>query len=167
LRSSELAAYLSLLASGRTGTRPAWQRAFGASAADVGALVEAVEAILDGTAVTREELVADPRFARLEEALRSGWGALLRPLAWQGRLCHGPSREANVTFARPASALPGRQRLPAPEVAAPQVIAAYLGAYGPSTPDLFDAWLTRGSLRKTTVPGRRRPRCWPRRIAAG
>jgi hypothetical protein len=35
----------------------------------------------------------------------------------------------------------------------PAVIAAYLGAYGPSTPETFDAWLTRGYLKKSTLRG--------------
>jgi len=154
-RSSEIGSYLALIASARTWAKPAWQRSFGATPDDIDALADAVSEILDGVALTRPELItrltADPRFARLEDALRSGWGTLLKPLAWQGALCHGPSQGTKVTFTRPASAIPGWRGLPEPDEAAPAVIAAYLGAYGPSTPARFDAWLTRGSLRKTVV----------------
>jgi Winged helix DNA-binding domain len=156
-RSSEVGAYLSLIASARTWARPVWQRSFGASPDEVDALAEAVSEILDGAVLTREELVArlvaDARFARLEEALRSGWGALLKPLAWQGALCYGPSQGTKVAFTHPVTAIAGWREPPAPDEAAPVVIAAYLGAYGPSTPERFDAWLSRNSLRKTVVRG--------------
>ena len=156
-RSRELGAFLSLIASAKTWTKPVWQRSFGASPEQIDALADAVSEILDGAVLTRAELVtqlvAEARFAHMEEALRSGWGALLKPLAWQGALCHGPSRGAKVTFTSPATAIAGWNGLPEPEAAAPVVIAAYLGAYGPSTPESFDAWLTRNSLRKTVVRG--------------
>lgn len=155
VRSSEVASYLSLIASARTWTKPVWQRSFGATPKDVAALVEAVSTILDGAVLTRDELVtalvSDGRFSGMEEQLRSGWGALLKPLAWQGALCYGPSQGTKVTFTRPASLLPDWKGLPDPDEAAPTVIASYLGAYGPATPELFDAWLSRNSLRKTVL----------------
>ncbi|WP_225730591.1 MULTISPECIES: winged helix DNA-binding domain-containing protein [unclassified Nocardia] len=150
------AAALSLLASARTWEKPVWQRNFGASPAEVAALTDAVTRVLaDGAVLTREELVgalvADAAFRRLGDELRSGWGALLKPLAWQGALCHGPAQGSKVTFASPARLLPDWPGLPEPEAAAPIAITGYLAAYGPATPEAFDAWLTRGALRKTTV----------------
>ncbi|MEV0298500.1 winged helix DNA-binding domain-containing protein [Nocardia sp. NPDC050710] len=149
------AAFLPLIASARTWEKPVWQRNFGATPAEVAALTEAVSHILDGAVLTREELVdallSDPAFHRMGEELRSGWGALLKPLAWQGALCHGPAQGNRVTFTSPAHLIPGWRGLPEPDVAAPAAIAAYLGAYGPATPEAFDAWLSRNSLRKTTV----------------
>ncbi|CAM4527519.1 winged helix DNA-binding domain-containing protein [Nocardia ninae] len=149
------AAYLSLLASARTWERPVWERNFGASPAEVAALTERVREVLDGAVLTREELVeaiiADPPFHRLGEQLRSGWGALLKPLAWQGAICHGPAQGSKITFADPAQLVDGWPGLPEPDVAAPLAITAYLGAYGPATPEAFDAWLSRGSLRKTVL----------------
>ncbi|MEU2034545.1 winged helix DNA-binding domain-containing protein [Nocardia amamiensis] len=149
------AACLSLIGSARTWAKPSWQKHFGASPAEVAALTEAVAEVLGGVALTREELVAalvaDPGFHRLGEGLRSGWGALLKPLAWQGVLCHGPTRGTKVTFASPAHLVPDWPGLPEPDAAAPLAILAYLGAYGPATPETFDAWLSRNSLRKTTV----------------
>ncbi len=157
LPASEVAGYLSVIASARTWARPVWQRHSGVSPEEIDALGEAVSDILAGGPLTREELVAqlaaDARFTHLEDALRSGWGSLLKPLAWQGVLCYGPSRGTNVTFTRPDTTIAGWQGLPAPDEAAPAVIARYLGAYGPSTPELFDGWLTRNSLRKAVVRG--------------
>lgn len=155
LRSAEAPAYLSLIAAARTWTKPVWQRHFGATPQDVAALADAVTEILDGRALTREELVAellaDRRFHGMAEQLRSGWGALLKPLAWQGVLCHAPGQGSRTVFARPADLVPHWRGLPEPDAAAPVVIAAYLGAHGPATPEAFDAWLTRNSLRKTLL----------------
>ncbi|WP_227982211.1 winged helix DNA-binding domain-containing protein [Nocardia spumae] len=149
------AAALALLASARTWEKPSWQRNFGATPDEMRALTEAVAERLDGAVLTRSELVAallrDSRFAAMAEQLNSGWGAVLKPLAWQGALCHGPVRGTSVTFTAPAAGVPGWTGLPAQDVAAPRLIDAYLGAYGPGTPEAFNAWLIRGALRKTTV----------------
>ena len=143
--------FLSLLAASRSWERAAWQRAF-LSAAQLAALTEVVLAALDGRVLGREELVAevaertgDPR---LVEQLRSGWGAALKPLAWQGMLCHGPARGNRVTFTRPDTWLPDWSGLVEPEQAARVAIPAYLAAYGPATPEAFDRWLTRGVSKK-------------------
>ncbi|MEV6773444.1 winged helix DNA-binding domain-containing protein [Nocardia sp. NPDC051030] len=148
-------AALSLMGSARTWEKPAWTRAAGATPEDVAALVKAVGEILDGTVLTREELVAaivaEPRFHPLEAHLRSGWGSMLKPLAWQGALCHGPAQGNRVTFANPAHLIPEWPGIPDPDDAAAVLIPAYLGVYGPATPDIFDTWLTRNFLRKATV----------------
>ncbi|WP_435591735.1 winged helix DNA-binding domain-containing protein [Nocardia sp. bgisy118] len=150
------AAVLPLIASARTWEKPSWQRTFGATPTEVAALTEAVGGILADAELTRDELVeallADKAFHKLGEELRSGWGALLKPLAWQGAICHGPARGNKVTFTSPARLVPDWQELAEP-AAAPAAITAYLGAYGPATPEIFDAWLSRNSLRKTTVRG--------------
>lgn len=157
LRPSDAASFLSLIASARTWEKPAWQRAFGAAPEEIEALVAAVSELLDGTVLTRDDLVtrivANEEFATMEVQLRSGWGALLKPLAWQGALCHGPSQASKVTFTRPDTLVSDWPGIPDPDEAAPAAIAAYLGAYGPSTPEVFDAWLSRGALKKKTVRG--------------
>ncbi|WP_233225148.1 winged helix DNA-binding domain-containing protein [Nocardia sp. MDA0666] len=150
------AAALALIASARTWEKPAWQRNFGADPGEVKALTDAVAELLDGGAVLSraelvDELLRDRRFATMGEQLRSGWGALLKPLAWQGVLCHGPARGSSVTFTAPARAVTGWTGLPPADVAAAHLIRAYLGVYGPGTPEAFNAWLLRGVLRKTTV----------------
>lgn len=155
LKGDEAGDFLSLIASARTWHSPPWQREFGATPAEVDALVDAVSSALEGRVLTRDELVAavaaDAGLAKMEAQLRSGWGAILKPLAWQGALCHGPSQGNKVTFARPGDLVPGWKGVPDPDEAAPRAIAAYLGAYGPATPDAFNAWLMRGALRKTPL----------------
>jgi hypothetical protein len=154
-RSSEVGDYLSLLAAAKIWVKPAWQRTFGATPEQVDELGAAVSHILDGQVLTRDELVravvAEGKLAGMEAQLRSGWGSLLKPLAWTGVLCYGPSRGKSVTFTSPASLVPDWKPLPEPDEAAPAVIRGYLGAYGPSTPEVFDAWLSRNSHKKTTL----------------
>lgn len=155
LRGSEAGFFLSLIASARTWYAPAWQRAFGATPTEIEALVDIVSEALEAAVLTRDELVtkivATQGFAKLEEHLRSGWGAILKPLAWQGVLCHGPSQGNKITFTRPDTLIPEWKAIPEPDEAAPHAIAAYLGAYGPATPEIFNAWLLRGALKKPVV----------------
>ena len=134
-------AFLSLMAAGRSWDRKSWVRVFGVTPDDVERLRVLVRNALMGRALTREELIgavtAHPGTDQLAESLRSGWGTLLKPIAWQGDLCHGPMRGRNVTFQHPSDASPDWPGLPAPEVAAPIAIAAYLRAYGPAPLDAF------------------------------
>ena len=156
LPADELATYLAPLAAARTWEKASWQKTF-LDAAGMRALTDAVRELLTGGAVlTREELAdavvdcaGDPGLA---EHLRSGWGAVLKPLAWQGLLVQGPPREGRVTFTSPAS-LPGWQGLPPLEEAGPAVVLAYLAAYGPAGPAALDDWLLRGATPKKVLRG--------------
>ncbi|MEU6113639.1 winged helix DNA-binding domain-containing protein [Streptomyces sp. NPDC047117] len=152
-----LGSYLSLLGAARTWEKPAWEKAFGVSPRQVAALGEAVDEELDGRQLTREELVAAvcsrKGLSGLGEQLSSGWSAVLKPLAWTGRLCQGPPRGRNVTFTAPRSWVPDWAGVPDPETASGTVLAAYLGAHGPATPAAFDAWLLRGATRKAVLRG--------------
>lgn len=151
LPSDVLGAFVALAGAARVWEKGSWQRTF-ATAGQLAAIGDAVEAALTGRELTREELVAevtertgDPALA---EPLGSGWGALLKPLAWQGRLCHVSGEGARARFARPQDHVPGWAGLPDPRDAARTVIPAYLGAYGPASAETFDQWLTRGASRK-------------------
>ncbi|MEV0355394.1 crosslink repair DNA glycosylase YcaQ family protein [Nocardia sp. NPDC050697] len=149
------AAALALMASARTWEKPVWTRNFGATPEQITALGAAVAEILAAATLSREELVAAviarPGLGHLDEQLRSGWGAVLKPLAWQGILCHGAAQGGRVTFTSPARAVTGWPGLPEPDAAAATLIPAYLGAYGPAAPETFDTWLSRNALRKTVL----------------
>ena len=93
--------------------------------------------------------------------MRSGWSTLLKPLAWQGDLCYGPSKGTRVTFTVPEVASTRWKGIPEPDEAAPRAIAAYLGAYGPTTAESFGAWLAGGWF------GKRRLREWFSEIEDG
>jgi hypothetical protein len=158
LTPEEGGAFLSLMAAGRSWERPSWQRYFGLTTDVMVLLRRAVREALVGAILTREELVAAVTAQRglghLDEGLRSGWGTLLKPLAWQGDLCFGPSRNGRATFMRPDVASSRWAGLPDPNEAAQVAIAAYLGAHGPATVDAFGLWLAGGWF------GTRRLRSW-------
>jgi hypothetical protein len=158
LTPEDAGAFLSLIAAGRSWERPSWQKYFGVTTEMMERLRHVVREALDDDVLTREELVAavvaDRGLRHVGEELRSGWGTLLKPLAWQGELCHGPSRNGRVTFLRPEAASSRWAGVPEPEVAAPAAIAAYLGAYGPATADAFGNWISGGWF------GKRQLRSW-------
>jgi hypothetical protein len=150
------------MASGRSWERPSWARYFGVTLKQFTKQVETLRRVvreaLEGRLLTREELIAAVIAHRglrhFGEELRSGWGTLLKPLAWQGDLCFGPSRGGRVTFMRPEDASSRWAGVPDPEEAAPLVIVAYLGTYGPATSDNLRNWLARGRI------GTRQLRTW-------
>jgi hypothetical protein len=158
LTPEEGGAFLSLMAAGRSWERPSWQRYFGVNTKVMDALRDVVREALDGPVLTREELVAAVTARRglghVGEALRSGWGTLLKPLAWQGDLCFGPSRGNRVTFTLPKAASSRWAGVPDPDEAAPVAIAAYFRAYGPGRIDAFGNWLSGGWF------GKRQLRTW-------
>lgn len=145
-------AFLSLIAASRPWARSSWVRYFGVTPEAMERLREVVREELAGRVLTREELVAAvvarPGLEHVGEGLRSGWGTLLKPIAWQGDLCIGPSQGTRVTFMRPVDASRRWAGLPAPDVAGPLAIAAYLRAHGPATGDAFGNWLAGGWFGK-------------------
>ena len=102
--------------------------------------------------MTREELIEHVTrhrgYEHLGDALKSGWGTIFKPLAWQGDIVNGPTRGNRVTFVRPEVASREWAGLPDIDAAWPQAIRAYLGAYGPATIDHFSAWIARGTIKK-------------------
>ena len=158
LTPEEGGAFLSLFADARPWERPVWSRVFGVTPQGIERLRVAVREELGGNVLTREELVAAVvkrrGFAKLGEALGSGWGTLLKPLAWQGDLVFGPSRGSRVTFMLPEAASSRWAGLPETEDAARLVIRAYLAAYAPTTAEAFGAWLSGGWF------GKRKLRSW-------
>ena len=89
--------FLSLLAAGRGWERPSWVRTFGLGPDAMERLRVAVREALDGAVLTREalfgaEVIRRPGLGHVADALRSGWGSVLKPLAYQGDLCFGPSQ---------------------------------------------------------------------------
>ena len=152
LTPEDAGAFLSLIAAGRSWERPSWQTYFGVTPKQLDALREVVRDALGGKALTREELIealiARRGYGHLGDALRSGWGTLLKPYAWQGDLCFGPSQGNRVTFTTPTAASSRWAGVPEPEEAAPLAIASYLRAYGPADADAFGRWIGSGRIKK-------------------
>ncbi|MGK5518553.1 DNA glycosylase AlkZ-like family protein [Micromonospora sp. URMC 107] len=156
MRAEDAPACLSLLAAGRFWEKGSWQRAF-VTVDRLAAIAEAAAAALDGRTLTREQLTAEiverTGDGTVAAHLDSGWGAVLKPLAWQGLLVQGPAEGNRVTFTRPETLLPGWPGLPGPEEAASRVVPAWLGAYGPASPETFDQWLSRGGSKRAALRG--------------
>jgi hypothetical protein len=148
---------LAVVASGRSWERPSWQRAFGLTTDVMDRFRDAARDLLDGRQLTREELGDEisrrKGLEHLGDGLRSGWGTLLKPLAFQGELCFGPSRGSRVTFTRPETASRRWPGLPPLDEAVPRVMSAYLGAYGPATIDRLGAWLAGGWFGTRQIRG--------------
>jgi len=68
-----------------------------------------------------------------------GWGTPLKPLAWRGDLCFGPSQGQNVTFVRP-NAWIGEWQSIEPHAALQEMLQRYLRAFGPATVEDFVLW---------------------------
>lgn len=108
-------------------------------------LVAAFADALDGRSLTRDELAATVG-ARLgpqvEERLRSNWGSLLRPAAFAGVLCFGPSLGSRVTFVRADQWVDGWPSDPIdPDIATTELTRRFLAAYGPASEAEMAAWL--------------------------
>jgi hypothetical protein len=121
-----------------------WQRAFGLTLEELDRFTEAVGEALNGQLLTREQLMkavagitgmASPKYAM------NSWGTILRPAAFTGRLCFGPSEGQRVRFTRPDFWLGTAYQPPLEaRAAAHAVVRQYLAAYGPATADDFARW---------------------------
>jgi uncharacterized protein YcaQ len=123
--------------------RASWLRYHGVTHDELESIIAGVRDTLDGSGITREQL-ADAIVERtgsthVRDLLRSGWGALLKPAAFQGHLCFGPNQGQNVTFVRPDRWL-GSLAAVDPGDAMTHVLRRYLAAYGPATTDDFARW---------------------------
>ena len=135
--------YVAALSNRRFDLDGPWLKYHGLVAPDVAALVDAVSEALDGRQLTREELAGEVvrllGDSKWEHLLASGWGAVLKPVAFQGRLCFGPSDGNRVSFVRPDQWLGPFERLD-PAASLVEVARRFLGAYGPATVDELARW---------------------------
>jgi hypothetical protein len=84
--------------------------------------------------------------AHVREFLLSlSWGTPLKPLAFRGELCFGPSQGQQVTFVNPRAWFDTWKEID-PHLALQHMARRYLHAYGPATPDDFAFWW--GRVRK-------------------
>jgi hypothetical protein len=115
---------------------------------DLDRVTEAVAEALEGRILTREELAKEVAALTGSGALGkmlSSWGTLLRPAAFTGRLCFGPSVGQRVRFTRPDTWL-GAAPVPVDlQTATATVTRRFLSTYGPATyQDLARWWIGSG-----------------------
>jgi hypothetical protein len=141
-RASDLPLYTAAMSRRWIKPSQAWLKYFQVTEADVWDLAEVIGKALGGTPRTRDELiavVARGKSERVREALKSGWGGMLKPAARNGRLCFGPSQGQSVTFVSPLAWLGSWSDLD-PEQALVEVARRYVHAYGPANKEDFAYW---------------------------
>jgi len=123
-------------------TPSAWLKFVHLTEPEFAGILGSIGDALDGNPMTREELIAKVaagRSAHIKEAMKSGWGGILKPVARRGLLCFGPNRGQSVTFVRPEQWLGSWAELD-PDAALVEVARRYLKAYGPATKVDFARW---------------------------
>jgi uncharacterized protein YcaQ len=156
LPSSEMPLWHAALgASGRFLREASWKKYYGITLADLDQITDAIASVLDGRLITREELASE--VARLTGSrafsaniAENSWGTILRPAAFSGRLCFGPSVGQRVRFTHPKSWLAASDTADPidPEAAAATITRRYLAAYGPVTDrDLGRWWMGVGVVK--------------------
>jgi Winged helix DNA-binding domain len=119
------------------------EKTHGITPGEVDSVTAEIGRALEKKARTREELaqVVQSRAAlgvKTAKALRSGWGILLQPAAYQGLLAFGPNLGPKVTFFKPDLRT---IRQPPTEVEAFQVLfRRFISRYGPATFRDFYHW---------------------------
>jgi uncharacterized protein YcaQ len=143
LTASEFPLYVAALSTYRHFRRGSWLKYHGVTLDELEVIIEAVRDTLQGAGMTRDQLadaiVERTGKSQLKELLQSGWGALLKPAAFQGYLCYGPDQGRNVTFVAPDKWL-GKLSSVDPEEAWKVILRRYLSTYGPATTDDFGRW---------------------------
>ncbi|HEY7547650.1 MAG TPA: winged helix DNA-binding domain-containing protein, partial [Blastocatellia bacterium] len=123
--------------------RESWLKYFGITRDDIGKIIEGVRSTLTDSGMTREQLAAAiakrARKPKLAELLNSGWGSLLKPAAFQGHLCFGPSEGQKITFVRPDRWIGSWKEID-PQEALKEILRRFLSAYGPATTNDFARW---------------------------
>lgn len=164
MAADEAGVYLAVRTASRQWALRSWQEHYGLRPEDWPALLDAVRAALAGGPLDREAFAAAvtavPRFAHLGPALLDPSMTLLKPIAWHGALCFGPSEGGRPTFASP-SASPAWRGLPDLDEAGRRAVVGYLGAYGPATRANLHHWLAQG-----LSAGRRRVERWTDEVLA-
>ena len=144
LPTAEFGTWQAALSARRSYLARAWLAYFDLSEAEMRQLIDAVGAALEREPLTREELatavVARTGIQKVGELLRSGWGGMLKPAAYNGRLCFAPSAGQTVRFTNPRVWLGEGNTAVAPETALADVTRRYLAAFGPATREDIARW---------------------------
>ena len=155
LPAAELPFWHAALGISRRYLKPAlWQKYFGITIEELDRLTEAIGAALDGRVMTREELMHEVgritgSAAFGSKLAESSWGTILKPAAFSGRLCFGPSLGQRVRFTRPdtwLAAPPESDSKIDPQSAPAAVTRRFLAAYGPATCHDLARWWNGGGV---------------------
>jgi hypothetical protein len=148
LATSDLPTYVAALKT-KLSADEEWLRKQGVQPSEVQAITREIKQILDDRTIARENLAREvERKTKLSRAakkgLRSAWGILLRPAAYQGALAFGPSIGSMTTLFRP-DRLVRSWKEPSTKEAFIELFNKYVQSYGPVTIGDFAHWW--GNLR--------------------
>jgi hypothetical protein len=132
-------------ARGQYWAKPAWERYHGVTAAEMERVLAAIAEELPGRCLTRAELAEHIGKAsglpRLAAQLMGSWGGAVKPPAYHGLLCFGPSNGRNITFVAPRDWIGADWEPAEPDDALAQVALRYVDTYGPSTRADLARWM--------------------------
>jgi hypothetical protein len=122
---------------------------YGISEPQYETFLEAVSQVLGGGPMTREQFaVAAAKHTGIDALLpalsESSWGSALKPSAFRGDLCFGPTQGRSVAFVRPSEWLSSWREID-PKAGLQEIIRRYLSVYGPATPRDFGRWWGAGT----------------------
>jgi len=120
------------------------QKTQGVEQSEVEAITAEIKKVLDDRTVTRDDLVhlVEGKLRLSEasrEALRSAWGILLRPAAYQGILAFGPPVGPRSTFFRPDRWIRNWKE-PTAREAFTELFLRFVKCYGPVNVGDFARW---------------------------
>jgi hypothetical protein len=144
LATSELPLYVAARDWQHTASWSNYFAEFGLSSAQQEAFLLAVPHVLEQGPLTRQQLAdavaKHTGVAHVRDLIvSSNWGSPLKPSAYRGELCFGPSQGQNVTFVNPRVWFGNWQPIE-PQLALRDIARRYLQAYGPATTDDFAFW---------------------------
>ena len=152
LPASELSLWHGALTTSRRYLSPTrWQKHFGLTMKELDTLTSAIGRALDGSVMTRGQLAKEvgriTGSRKLAAKLAEGsWGTILKPAAFAGHLCFGPSQGQLVCFTRPGSWLKEQIAALDPDTATAMVTRRFLAAYGPATYHDLARWWGGGGV---------------------
>jgi hypothetical protein len=134
-----------MTARGEFWAKPAWVRYHGITPEEMARILGGIDHVLAGECLTRAEL-AD-RLGRhtglpdLAAHVMGSWGAAIKPPAFRGLLCFGPSEGRNITFVSPRDWIGPAWHPVDEDVALATLARRYVDTYGPSTLADLTRWL--------------------------
>ena len=143
LASSDLPLYVAALRTKLDETK-LWLQKEGVTPAEVDAISEEIGKALTRQKLSREDLSREVErrtnlAPKTRRYLRSPWGVLLRPAAYQGRLAFGEGIGSKVTFVGPPKGTNPRDE-PSTEQAFVTLFRRFIECYGPTTVGEFARW---------------------------
>jgi len=154
LASSDLPLYVAALRAKLEETKAWLQKQGGITGSEVDLIASEIRRALTKRTLSREDLSLEvERRLNLnsdtKKNLRSPWGVLLRPAAYQGGLAFGEGVGSKVTFAGPSKWIPRWDEPPMNDALA-TLFRRFLHSYGPATIGAFAHWW--GGLQETNRP---------------